>query len=208
MMMRACLSAVLLLALSTSVSASTLYHCVGPNGSSSFKDKPCAAGEQLKTKQAMPAAPKPAAATARGVAVEPELAVGVEQEETGIAATLLGPLRAYQARAHIAEGIMVASQVKLAVAEFYASEGRLPASNHDLDLPPPSEYQRNAIKALAVSGGGVINIQFNDQSGVENGIVRLVPDASKPHMGMGWSCVSPSFRNIGTWAPPCRFEGR
>ncbi len=201
------LFASLLLALSLPASAATLYHCVGPTGSSIFKDQPCAANEQLKAKQVSADAPRPAAINVRTEPVQPELAVGVEKEEDGLAATLLAPLRAYQARAHISEGLMVASQVKLAVAEYYASNGKLPSSNKELDLPEAREYQRNAIKALAVTKGGVINVQFNEKSGVENGIVRLVPDVSKLHMGMGWSCVSPSFKSIGSWAPPCRFGG-
>jgi hypothetical protein len=62
---------------------------------------------------------------------------------------------AMQQRMLVAEGLTVASSVKVQVAEYYMTEGKLPSSNAMLGLPPAKEYVRNAMIGLEVQADGV-----------------------------------------------------
>lgn len=108
--------------------------------------------------------------------------------------------------AHIAQGLALAAGVKNHVAAYYGEQGRLPSSNEELDLPAPGRFAAQALTGLAVSEGGVITLTFNALAGVNHGRIQLIPDTNDPVLGLNWRCVSPSFRDIGVWAPRCRYE--
>jgi hypothetical protein len=108
--------------------------------------------------------------------------------------------------AHIAAGLALAANVKNHVAAFHQQQGRLPSSNAELDLPAPERFAGAALRALTVSEGGVIILAYNALSGVDQGQVRLVPDLIDPALGLAWQCITPSYPDIGAWAPQCRYQ--
>lgn len=111
----------------------------------------------------------------------------------------------YVAAAYIAEGLALATNIKHEIAYFYAENGRFPSSNEELGLPAPEQFVGQSLSRLAVSDGGVIAITFNHLSGIKDGVIRLLPDGSNPAMGLQWRCETPSYKNIGEWAPQCKY---
>lgn len=106
--------------------------------------------------------------------------------------------------AYLAEGLALATSVKHQIAYFYAENGRFPSSNKELGLPGPEQFLGQSLTKLAISDGGVIAITFNELSGVKGGIIRLLPDAGNPAI-LQWRCETPSYKNIGKWAPQCKY---
>lgn len=107
--------------------------------------------------------------------------------------------------AYVSEGLALAVSVKNQVANFYGEYGKFPASNKELDLPKPEQFAVQSITSLAISNGGVITITFNELSGIEGGTIRLLPDSSNPAASVRWRCETPSYKNIGDWAPQCKY---
>ncbi|MAM88753.1 MAG: hypothetical protein CME36_15720 [unclassified Hahellaceae] len=108
-------------------------------------------------------------------------------------------------QAEMIEGFLAGSAVRYAVQDYVIEHGRLPASNQDLGLPEPQAYARGALSSVAVGERGRITLTFNERSGVDDGTIQLVPIASDPLYGVQWDCKTPSFEDIQSWAPACRF---
>lgn len=113
--------------------------------------------------------------------------------------------RRFKASAYISEGLAAAANVKTRVVEFYFETGKFPSSNEELGLPEAERFAGQSLTSLAISEGGVITVAMNELSGVRNGIIRLLPDDNNPAMGVQWRCETPSYRDIGGWAPQCRY---
>jgi hypothetical protein len=111
----------------------------------------------------------------------------------------------FVAAAHVAEGLALAVSIKNQIAYFYSETGKLPSSNQEIGLPEAEQFVGQSLTSLAVSDGGAITLTFNELSGVKDGIIRLVPDASNPAMVVQWQCVTPNYKNIGGWAPQCKY---
>ena len=111
----------------------------------------------------------------------------------------------YVAAARVAEGLALATSIKHEVAYFYVENGRFPSSNKELGLPGPEQFVGQSLTRLAISAGGVIAITFNELSGVKGGVIRLLPDTSNLAMGLQWRCETPNYKDIGKWAPQCKY---
>lgn len=105
--------------------------------------------------------------------------------------------------AYITQGIGLLNAARVRVMNSYDGKGQWPSSNEESGLPPSSAFASDSVSGLAVSEGGVITVTFNEKSGVTDGKLRLTP-----HVGMDtrWECTTPSFKEIATWAPQCRFD--
>lgn len=124
----------------------------------------------------------------------------------------------------IAQGLAEAQQAKIAVTEFYQTEGRLPGSNAELRLPP--KPRSPVLERIDIEAQGVVVLTYNSKA--KNGQVRLIPNYSEqPRYGrnpnlkgslvpiprkqhraheLAWTCVSSNFTHIGQINPNCRFQ--
>ncbi len=107
--------------------------------------------------------------------------------------------------ANIAQGMQIAVQAKHAIMGFYQSEGKFPSSNYQLSLKEPNKYITSSLKSMEVTKGGTITLTFNGTSGVENGIVQLVPDDSNLAVGVQWSCTTPTYKDMEELMPQCKY---
>lgn len=112
----------------------------------------------------------------------------------------------YLRAAYISAGLSFASGIKHQVIFYYEDQGRWPSSNEHIGLPPADQFRNESISGLAISEGGIITIKFTEKSGVKDGLIILTPDTGKPHMGITWVCTTPSFKDIATLIPPCKFQ--
>lgn len=111
----------------------------------------------------------------------------------------------FKASAYVSEGLAAAANVKIQLAAYYSETGKFPSSNEEAGLPAADHFVGQSLTSLAVSEGGVITLTMNELSGVKDGSIRLLPDDSNPAMGMQWRCETPSYKDIGGWAPQCRY---
>lgn len=106
---------------------------------------------------------------------------------------------------YLAQGLQAASSAKVAIAEYYYSTGKPPASNHDAGLVEPEEYKGDSLRRMTISTGGIITLVYDEKSSVDNGKIQLVPDIRNAQAQLNWRCVSPDFTNIATVLPPCQY---
>lgn len=108
-----------------------------------------------------------------------------------LAAVAIPAYQDYTVRAKIAEGLSLGSSAKTAVAEFWASEGRMPSANASVGLPAAASIAGNAIRSVAVGAGGRITITtVGTASGLPTAAAGLTYqlDPTGSAGGIDWDC--------------------
>lgn len=101
-----------------------------------------------------------------------------------------------------------ARTMQIAVAEYYNNFGKLPKSNADAGLPPPSEYRGDTLRSATIGADGSIEMVFDGKSGKQGGRVRLIPDLSHvAAMSVQWHCQSPDYPQIDHILRNCAYTG-
>jgi type IV pilus assembly protein PilA len=104
----------------------------------------------------------------------------------GILAAIALPAYAdYTKRAHVAEGLALASATKTAVTEFYVVNGRFPRRQSDNDgsvnaslgLPYYKSVRGNGVRYIAALSSGVVQLYF-DEKVLDQGWLLLVPSVT------------------------------
>jgi len=103
----------------------------------------------------------------------------------------------------IAEGFEAGVMLKQATAEFYYHQGKLPSSNQDVGLGGPEVYASNSLQTAAITENGEIELTYDAKSGVEAGVVRLIPTVV-PGM-LKWRCETQDYQNIAKYMPQCKY---
>ncbi len=104
---------------------------------------------------------------------------------------------------HIADGLNVASRIKVMIVEYYLSEGVWPASNKALGMPAPDAYASTSLKSMAVAEKGKIVLTYNEASGLDGGQIQLIPNYDVHKQEVTWLCQSADFVDISNIAPHC-----
>lgn len=104
-----------------------------------------------------------------------------------------------------AEGLQVAASAKVAVVESYFNTGKLPSSNAEVGMSAPDEFQTQSLRSMRIGDGGVITLTYDAKSGVDGGIIQLVPDLDNTY-NIQWKCTSPDFRDIAETIPQCSYQ--
>ncbi len=105
---------------------------------------------------------------------------------------------------HIGEGLKVAGLFKTVLSEYYLTYEKLPASNSDVRLNAPEAYGSNALRSVEITLNGDIKLTYDDQIGVDDGVIRLIPDAV---IGMiTWRCETADFPAVNQYFPQCQYR--
>lgn len=114
-----------------------------------------------------------------------------------------------KAYAFIASDFNVAGMAKVAVAESLMSNGRAPASNAEAGLPVPGDMRGQSLRATYVANGGRIVLEYDQQSGVDGGTVRLIPDIDLALRSgiVNWRCETDDYVRIESFLPTCKYLG-
>lgn len=111
-----------------------------------------------------------------------------------------------RALAAIVSDVSAVSSGRLAIAEFYVSSGRMPATNAEAGLPAADTYKGQSLVSMQVSEGGTILMTFDASSGVEGGTIEWEPDLTGiESMGMQWHCQTHDYPSITRALPSCNF---
>jgi len=94
-------------------------------------------------------------------------------------------------RAQVVEALNLAAEVKVAVAEYYASTGQLPVDNQAAGLPSPEQLIGNYVTSLTVENGA-IHIALGNQVGSSLAgkqlSLRPATIAANPYGSISWVC--------------------
>ncbi len=109
-----------------------------------------------------------------------------------LAAIAIPSYQDYTIRAKVSEGLNLASRVKLAIAETYATQGSFSSgSNSSYGLPSPASISGNHVSYIQVhAGSALVDIFFKDNLGgnptASSREVHLYPVANVG--SMTWTC--------------------
>jgi hypothetical protein len=99
------------------------------------------------------------------------------------------------------------STAKLAISEFWISNGLPPADNRSAGIPEPNVFRGETLKRMTVLPGGLLELVFDEKSGVSDGIIRLIPNSTEQFaMGVRWGCTTPSYKDIEKILPACVYK--
>lgn len=104
----------------------------------------------------------------------------------GILASIALPAyQDYTKRAHVSEGLSLASGAKTAVAEYYSTNAAWPTNNASAGLAAPADISGTAVTSVTVGTDGVVTALFNAK--VEDG-KALALKPSDNGGAIQWSC--------------------
>lgn len=106
----------------------------------------------------------------------------------------------------IRSDIVAASAARVAVAEYYLSNLRMPATNAEAGLPEPEKYRGASLRSLSIGEGGRLVLTFDETSGRDGGTIEIAPDlAGIEAMGMQWHCTTKDYAWIVRALPSCEY---
>ncbi len=78
-----------------------------------------------------------------------------------LAAVAIPAYQDYTKRAHVTEGLSLASSAKTAITEFYNSKGAAPGNNVSAGLATAASIKGNAVTSVTVGASGLVTIVYN-----------------------------------------------
>lgn len=103
-----------------------------------------------------------------------------------LAAIAIPAYQDYTKRAHVSEGLSLASGAKAAVTEYYSSQGTMPTSNSMAGIAKAASIKGNAVNSVTVGASGKITVAMNATK-VANGNVVLTP--TNADGSVKWTCT-------------------
>ena len=117
-----------------------------------------------------------------------------------LAAVAIPAYQDYTKRAHVTEGLSLASSGKTAVTEYYNSKGSLPPGNISAGLATAPSIKGNAVQSVKVTAGLLI-ITYNAKV-LTGAILNLSPVTGVG--GVKWTCKAGTSMKA-QWLPSsCR----
>ncbi|MDR3299676.1 MAG: pilin [Candidatus Accumulibacter sp.] len=116
-----------------------------------------------------------------------------------LAAVALPAYQDYTKRAHVSEGLTLASAAKLGVTDFYAVNGAWPAANASAGLADGASIVGNAVTSVEIDAGK-ITITYNAK--VTSGQTLILSPTDETG-SIKWKCTEGSVES--RWRPAtCR----
>jgi len=111
-----------------------------------------------------------------------------------LAAIALPAYQDYTKRSHVAEGLSLANDAKIAITDYYATFGSYPADNQAVGMPAPESITGNAVKSIKVEASK-ITVTYNNK--VEAGATIEIKGQIL-NSSIRWNCqegsVLPQYR--------------
>jgi hypothetical protein len=103
----------------------------------------------------------------------------------------------------------VSGMAKVAIAESMMSNGRMPNSNAEAGLPVSTDLRGRSLTETRVIENGIVELIFDETTGVDGGLIRLVPDAELAMRTgiVNWRCETDDYPEIEKVIPACSFTG-
>ena len=111
-----------------------------------------------------------------------------------LAAIAIPQYQDYVTRAKVTEGLNLADEAKIGVAEIFQSLGHMPVGNNNapgnsFDLPAAASISGTYVESIKVAAG-VINIKYNGNvgGGVTSGQILTLSPFTSPTGSIAWAC--------------------
>ena len=112
-----------------------------------------------------------------------------------LAAVAIPAYQDYTVRAQVTEGLSLATAAKVAVSEFFATNGGLPNSNVSAGIATSESISGNHVNNVNIPSSGLITVVFS-ATAVAGDTIILTPNTAGGRVA--WDCAD------GTLAPQYR----
>ncbi len=134
-----------------------------------------------------------------GIEIEKAAADSVARARAGLDAQAQDLRRREMASAALSAG----QGHKVAVSEFYANSGKLPAAATEAGLSSnPRTYANDGALGVSIEPAGVIRIDLGDLL-ARGGTIRLIPTADPATYLLRWRCEAIAFPDMARYHPQC-----
>ena len=110
-----------------------------------------------------------------------------------LAAVALPAYSDYTKRAHVSEGLALASGAKNSVTDYFTSEGELPNSNGSAGISSATSITGNAVRSVGIGNSGVITVIYNTK--VESGTTITITPNTTSGGSITWTCSAGTVDN-------------
>lgn len=131
------------------------------------------------------------------------LDASVERSVSGARQALDAQADEQDKRRLAAEALNGASMIKVALSEYYVSNGRWPANAQDAGLGAPESFAGGAVSRIDVSANGTIVITLNAVL-ADGATIRLAPETASPGAVIQWHCHAQGSDALRRYLPACR----
>lgn len=112
-----------------------------------------------------------------------------------------------EASLRIREDLQAVAGMRVAIVEYYLTNGRMPAQQADAGLPAPERYRGRTLTSATMTADGSIDLMFDAASGVDGGRIRFVADTTRAEaMGVRWRCETADYPQIKRVSPLCEYK--
>ncbi len=119
-----------------------------------------------------------------------------------LAAVALPAYQDYTKRARVSEGLSLASGAKVAVSEYYSSQGAWPANNAAAGLADAAKIKGDSVTSVTVASN-VISVAF-DTTKVGTGTLTLTASVATSSGAVSWKCAGAGGFNSKYLPAACR----
>lgn len=106
-------------------------------------------------------------------------------------------------RALVADAVQRATMFRVALTEYYQSNGRWPGDADEAGLPSPSEMRGGAVRTVTLGAQGVVTIALDDRFGAGSAIM-LKPNANAASGIVDWDCEVKGDQTLKQAMPRCK----
>ena len=99
------------------------------------------------------------------------------------------------------EALNRAAMFKVALSEYYMSNGHWPASAQEAGLGAPGSFAGGAVARIDVGANGVVVVTLNDRL-VRGATIRLTPEITRSGL-VDWHCNVPGTDVLRRYLPAC-----
>ena len=130
------------------------------------------------------------------------LDASVERSVSGARAAMDAQAGDEDKRRLATEALNRAAMFKVALSEYYMSNGRWPSSAQEAGLGAPQSFAGGAVARIDLGRDGAVIVTLNDRL-VSGATVRLTPDATRSGM-VNWHCTTAGADVLRRYLPACR----
>jgi type IV pilus assembly protein PilA len=105
-------------------------------------------------------------------------------------------------RALASDAVRRATMFRVALTEYFQTNGRWPRSVEDAGLPSPDEMRGPGVKSISLGERGAVIVLLDDALAA-NGKVVLRPNVNTATGIVDWSCELEGDANLKTLLPRC-----
>lgn len=136
-------------------------------------------------------------------AVAAEVEASVQRSVENARQTMDAQAAEMNQRGLVADAVQRATMFRVALTEYYQTNGRWPTDADEAGLPSPSEMRGGAVRTVTLGAQGAVTIALDDRFGAGSVIV-LKPDANAASGIVDWNCEVKGDRALKQAMPRCK----